>query len=449
MLRKTLPILPTLATFLTSVLFAGSTAASQESGRLVVDVFEAEQEGYHTYRIPSLVTAADGSLITIVEGRRDRAHDPGGGHIDLVYKRSVDAGETWSPLMLLDESEEGWGASNPVTLLDRNNARLWVFFCRWMPDRGGRNAQPGERHNQLWARYSDNHGATWSDAIDLTGHARDVDHWGASVFGPGSGAQTQTGALVVPAYSSEPGGEPGQTRGRTRVFRSDDGWETWLKSHAFVLRSEDGGETWERSPLIAAETSEPQVVQLASGELLLDARQVQSDHRWQALSGDDGLSWTELRPGVEVTPIATGLAVWKPQQTGEERVLWTGPRGPGRNDLVLQVSRDGGRTFTEQHLIQEGRAAYSDMTIMDDGRVGLVFERGQREGVPGGTVPNAIAFTVLDAGQISEESASEEEIRRRSTVERYIVPRECDIGWIGAHVRLGTLRINGCCSNYK
>ncbi len=403
MRRKTLSFLPTLAVLLIAGLFMASTWASEQSGRLIVDVFEAEEEGYHTYRIPSLATAADGSLITIVEGRRDRAHDPGGGHIDLVYKRSVDGGATWSDLMVLDESEEGWGASNPVTLLDEDNARLWVFFCRWMPDRGGRNSQPGERHNQLWARYSDDHGATWSDAIDLTEDARDVEHWGASVFGPGSGVYTEAGALVVPAYSSEPGGEPGETQDRTRVFRSDDGWETWLKSHAFVLRSEDGGETWERGALIDAETSEPQVIQLASGELLLDARQVESDHRWQALSDDDGRTWTELRPGVEVTPIATGLAGWSPEESGEEFVLWTGPRGPGRNDLVLQVSGDGGRTFTEQQLIQEGRAAYSDLTIMGDGGVGLIYERGQREDVPGGTVPKAITFTVLDAGVIVDE----------------------------------------------
>ena len=73
-----------------------------------VDVFTAGTEGYHTFPIPAIVTVADGSLIALAEGRKENRRDPGGGDIDLVYKRSTDRGATWSALNVLDDPGEKW-----------------------------------------------------------------------------------------------------------------------------------------------------------------------------------------------------------------------------------------------------------------------------------------------------------------------------------------------------
>ena len=71
-----------------------STTAAAEPLFTSVDVFQSGTDGYHTFRIPAVATAPDGSLIAFAEGRRENRHDPGGGDIDLVLKRSSDRGAT-------------------------------------------------------------------------------------------------------------------------------------------------------------------------------------------------------------------------------------------------------------------------------------------------------------------------------------------------------------------
>ena len=145
-------------------------AAKQEITH--VDVFTSGQDGYHTYRIPAVETAPDGSLLVFTEARKYNSHDPGtqGNDIDLVYKRSTDGGKTWSEMMVLDDPGERWSSCNPVTLLDRATERVWLFHNRTKPDRSSSSARVGTDDSQAWARYSQDNGLTWSEPMDLTGN---------------------------------------------------------------------------------------------------------------------------------------------------------------------------------------------------------------------------------------------------------------------------------------
>jgi len=64
--------------------------------KIEIDVFTAGAEGYHTYRIPALITAKDGTLLAICEGRKTGRGDH--GDVDLVQMRSTDGGKTWGPV---------------------------------------------------------------------------------------------------------------------------------------------------------------------------------------------------------------------------------------------------------------------------------------------------------------------------------------------------------------
>ena len=56
------------------------------------DVFAKGVDGYNTYRIPTMVVTAKGTLLLFVEGRVNSRHDM--GDVDMLLKRSEDGGRT-------------------------------------------------------------------------------------------------------------------------------------------------------------------------------------------------------------------------------------------------------------------------------------------------------------------------------------------------------------------
>jgi sialidase-1 len=338
------------------------------------DVFRAGVDGYHSYRIPAIVTAPDGSLVAFAEARKENRSDPGGGDIDLVAKRSVDQGVTWSRMQIVDDPGEKWGASNPTPVVDRANGRLWIAFNRWEPGKGTENSRPGTTDNQAWLRWSDDNGQTWSAARDITRQSRDFDNWGAMFLGPGGAIQTRTGRLILPAAACPDTytihAASGTFRGRIHLLRS------------YAVYSDDHGATWKRGAQVRAITDENQLVELIDGAVLMDARQGGGNARYLLLSNDGGANWSSPRDGEIVTPVATAIERFTSVKDGadRDRILWTGPQGDARRRLVVRLSYDEGQTFTNERLIYGGPSAYSDLSILKDGTVGVLWERGVSDG---------------------------------------------------------------------
>lgn len=326
------------------------------------DVFVSGQGGYFAYRIPALEAAPDGTVLAFAEGRKNNLGDPGyeGNDIDLVVRRSTDAGATWLPMTIIEDPGEKWSAGNPATLVDRDTGRVWLFYLRCKPGRNTETARPGTDDSQILARTSSDNGLTWSAPLDLTAVSRDMadPKWRCSVVGPGGGIQARDGRLVIPVWRFEPWGD-------------------------FAMFSEDHGVTWHRGALAPGLVGdECQLVELADGRLLLDVRQQTGPKRSIVTSSDGGRTWSAARPGEAVTPVCCAIERFTLESRGEDRnrLVWTGPKGPGRTNLVVRVSYDEGQTFGKERLLAAGPAAYSDLAILKDRTVGVLWERGAERG---------------------------------------------------------------------
>lgn len=339
-------------------LLAMAASARAEATLEHVDVFTSGADGYRLYRIPALEVAPDGSLLALAEARKYNAGDPGDNNeIDLVCKRSTDGGRTWSAMQVVEHAGERWSSGNPATVVDRQTGRIWLLYLRAKPGCSTSKARPGTDDVATLARTSDDCGVTWSEPLDLTASLRDLKDpkWGSTVVGPGGMIQDAKGRLIGAAWRYRPFG-------------------------VFAFSSEDHGRTWQRGELVPGQSgNENQVVELSDGRLLMDFRHEDAKApRWMAESADGGRTWGAPRRGLPVTPVCCAIERWTSTSAGDDRnrILWTGPKGPGRNHLVARISYDDARTFPVERTIAEGPAAYSDLAVLKNKDAGVLWERG-------------------------------------------------------------------------
>lgn len=304
-------------------------------------LFEGGSDGYSFVRIPALVTSRSGTLLAFAEGRHSLNDD---GDIDIVLRRSVDMGATWSDLAVaVDMGSDTVG--NPTPIVMAGSDRIWLPFC----------SNPGTDANtrSVWLTYSDDDGKTWVTPRDITAQAKPAD-WTWYATGPGRGIETTQGRLVIPADHV-------------------DGFGV-RRSH--VIFSDDAGETWTVGGSAAPDTDEAQVVELSDGRLMLNMR-YEGDVRARAIaiSSDAGATWGETTfdnqlpdPGCEgsILAIPQGLLFSNPATT----VAFP------RDHVTVRWSQDNGATWAFSRLLDEGPSAYSSLTRLPDGRMGIVWESG-------------------------------------------------------------------------
>jgi sialidase-1 len=322
-----------------------------------VDVFVGGV-GYPNYRTPSITALPDGSLVAIAEGRS--FDDPGVGtsDLDIVSRRSTDGGATWSPLQVVD-SWAGGSSSNPTTVLDKTTGRLFLLYNRWAGFDGTVDSQPNTTDNTAWMRYSDNGGQSWSAPTDITAGVKDVADWNTISFGPGSGIQASNGRLIIPSA------------------RWVNGW------NGYAVYSNDNGVTWTRGTLVPGGnlSGENQLVQLSNGSILMDARNnTGSGVRLDSTSANGGLTWSTMTPSQSGPDSEAAIERYTLTSAGDDqnRIVFTSPSDPdSREDLVVRTSYDEGLSYINQRLLYDGYSGYSDITILPDKSIGVLFETNE------------------------------------------------------------------------
>jgi len=312
-----------------------------------VDVFTSGTEGYHTYRIPGIVRTNEGTLLAFCEGRKTGRGDH--GDLDLVLRRSADGGKTWEPMQLV--YEEGGTAEitigNPCPVVDRATGTVWLPFCR--------------DNDRVFITQSTDDGRTWATPVEITEQVKKPE-WGWYATGPGHGIQLASGRLLIPCDCGD-----------------RKGWGDWAnKGRSLVFYSDDHGRSWHLGGVTDPGMNECEAVELADGSILLSMRQYRGPkQRAFATSRDAGLSWSEpkLHPEVYCPVCQSSILRYTLPPQEKNRILYSGPGGPGRSHMTVRVSYDEGKSWPVAKVIHEGSAAYSDLVALSDGTIGCLYER--------------------------------------------------------------------------
>jgi sialidase-1 len=336
---------------------AAALAAAEEPRR--TDVFVSGTDGYHTFRIPAVLVSAKGTLLAFCEGRKNSRSDT--GDIDLVLRRSTDGGKTWGPLQVVWD-DGGNTIGNPCPVVDRNTGTIWLPLTRNLGIDKQSDIVSGKSKGtrEVWITKSTDDGETWSRPVEITAFVKDPT-WTWFATGPGVGIQLKNGRMVIPCDHS-PGGK--------RV------------EHSHVFYSDDGGATWKPGGKTAEGCGEAQLVELADGSVLMNMRNEQRGNRRRiAVSKDGGLTWGETTddPAL-VEPVCQGSILRQslPTAAGKGRLLFSNPASAKRERLTLRLSDDEGKTWSAGRVVHPGPAAYSCLTVLRDGTVGVLFECGQK-----------------------------------------------------------------------
>lgn len=339
------------------------TGAAPPEAPTHTDVFVGGADGYHTFRIPALLTTPKGTLLAFCEGRKTGRGDH--GDIDLVLKRSSDGGKTWGPLQLVHE--EGGAAKvtigNPCPVVDRDTSTIWLTFTRDNAD--------------VFVTSSTDDGQTWAKPTAITASVKKPD-WTWYATGPGVGMQLRQGPhkgrLVIPCDH--------------RAKFNDRAGVT----HSHVFWSDDHGKTWKLGSAVAPFTNECQVAEVDGGDLLINMRNywgsdgkepAKGKMRAVARSKDGGQTWGDLRfDKALVEPVcqASLHRYTRPDTHDRSRLLFANPAtADKRQRLAVRLSYDDGATWPVDKVLEEGPAAYSCLAHLPDGTIACLYERGQKD----------------------------------------------------------------------
>jgi sialidase-1 len=354
---------------LTSIclLFTVLPAAGQKVNTTVL--WEKGTGDYNNYRIPSLIVTQKGTVLAFCEGRE--AGDT--GDIDLLMKRSSDNGKTWSEEQIVWDDEQNT-CGNPCPVVDEETGRIYLFMT-WNLGTDHETDiihKKSEDTRRPFVCYSDDDGRSWSKPEDLSARCKDPE-WGWYATGPGVGIQIKKGPykgrLVIPANHSYDDPE-GEMRGGPYGYG------------AHVLVSDDHGKTWRKSESIRPGCNESQVVELSDGSLVMNMRSYNGRYaRAVAVSTDGGDSWSEIDHDLQLVESKCQASIINYGRfKGKELLLFSNPAVPvGRTHMTVNASLDDGRTWSTAKLISPHQSAYSSLTRLPNGRIGLFFESGMKK----------------------------------------------------------------------
>jgi sialidase-1 len=378
-------------------------------------VWGPREEGIGSHFVYGLAVTKKGTVLAFCEGRITPGdHTP---H-HLLLKRSLDSGRTWSDDIFIERSDgaffknveqggetECW--ANPAAVADQKTGRVFIFYVL---NEGSRY----QKWTRVFYRYSDDDGKTWlPDAsrggrIEITSIFKDNPAgWTFHMPGPGHGIQlarqrgaqrSKNGRLIMPFWN------------RTALGG---------KRHygVFAVYSDDHGVTWKLGGVVGREygMNESRIAELPDGRLVINGRGAAAEHnlagedtlpaRLYAYSDDGGETFSKTEARRELSYFRTDSSLISyPLGAGRSALLFSYPGSPrARERMTVSVSLDQGRSWAHHKLIYEGASTYSDLVVLPDRTIGLLYGKDRIEvEKSGGSTPKQVVFARFNYEWLTE-----------------------------------------------
>jgi len=340
------------------------------------EVFPPGFNGIARYRIPGIVVTPKGTVLAYCEARKNNSSD--WGEIEVHLRRSIDGGKTWAdsqPIAHQADRIEGnprkaeggeheQTVNNPVAIVDQDTGAIEFLYCI--------------NYARCFSMRSTDDGVTWSRPVEIAATFepfRKHYDWKVIATGPGHGIQMKSGRLVVPIWLAY--GKVGDHS----------------PSAAATIYSDDHGKTWQAGELCLPNQgdfnnpNETMIAELSDGRVMLITRSVsQASRKIITTSADGATGWTkptfheqlwEPICMASITAHPSGVLLFSnPHTLGLDKAGQPIPAGRGkRENLCIKLSRDDGKTWPINKVLDPGKAAYSDLAVLPDGTVLCLYER--------------------------------------------------------------------------
>lgn len=296
------------------------------------------------YRIPALLCAKNGVLLAAIDERINSCADVNGNdNINIVIRSSRDNGLSWSDIRTIVDYPEGKSASDPSFILDTKTGTIFLFY----------NYMDRLKEKDIYYLHvikSTDHGYTWSEPEDITSQITKVEWKNDFKFiTSGKGTQTAFGTLLHTLVN--------------------------LKFGVFIFGSLDHGRTWflKETPIKSADESK--IIELKDGTWMVNSRVNKLGMRYVSTSIDQGESWESMKEISLIDPSCNAAIIRYKYKSKNCLLFVNAAAKDSRRNLNLKISYDEGKSWSAGKTVFPGSAAYSDIVVLKNGDLGILFEK--------------------------------------------------------------------------
>lgn len=336
----------------------------------------------HTFRIPALARTPSGVLLAVFDMRYKSRRDLQ-GHMDIGLSRSTDGGKSWGiPRRIMDMGRYGGlpedlnGCSDPNILVDGESGEIFVsaLWTHGKPNTHqwrDKGSEPGLEigvSSQFMVVRSTDDGQTWSKPENWTQKLKNPQ-WYLFAPAPGNGITMTNGTLVMPTQGRDASGRP----------------------FSNFIWSRDGGVNWSVASAARSNTNECAVVELSTGNLMLNMRDnrnrkasPETNGRAVSVSADLGQKWTVHASNHSALPEPVCMASLISHQLtdGQWVLFFSNPNSrTARKNMTVKTRLDDGMTWPidKQIILDAKGGAYSSLVMVNSRTLGILYESSRAD----------------------------------------------------------------------